>query len=56
MKVGVEPTESGIVLRPLDTVIRDVPTFFADVVPAGGLLSDELSRDRRKETEQESRG
>ena len=50
-----EPAESGIVLRPLDAVIREVQTFFADITPASGLLSDELIRERHMEAERESR-
>jgi bifunctional DNA-binding transcriptional regulator/antitoxin component of YhaV-PrlF toxin-antitoxin module len=54
--IVLEPTESGIVLRPLDTVIREVQAFFADVAPADVRLSEELSRDRRKEAAREERG
>jgi bifunctional DNA-binding transcriptional regulator/antitoxin component of YhaV-PrlF toxin-antitoxin module len=54
--VVLEPSEAGIVLRPLDTVIREVQEFFADAAPPEVLLSDELSNDRRKEAERESRG
>ena len=50
-----EPAESGIVLRPLDAVIREVQTFFADITPASGLLSDELIRERHMEAGRESR-
>jgi bifunctional DNA-binding transcriptional regulator/antitoxin component of YhaV-PrlF toxin-antitoxin module len=54
--VVLEPSESGIVLRPLDTVIREVQAFFADAAPADVLLSEELSKDRRDEASRESRG
>jgi hypothetical protein len=46
--VVLEPLESGIVIRPLDTVIREVQAFFSGIKPANGLLSDELIRDRRE--------
>ena len=51
----LEPSESGIVLRPQDAVIRDVQAFFADIAPAGRLLSEELIRERREEAERECR-
>lgn len=54
--VVLEPSESGIVLLPLDTVIREVQSFFADVAPPDVLLSEELSKDRREEAERENRG
>jgi bifunctional DNA-binding transcriptional regulator/antitoxin component of YhaV-PrlF toxin-antitoxin module len=54
--VVLEPTESGIVLRPLHAVIRDVQAYFADIAPPGISLSDELLAERRQEAEQESRG
>jgi AbrB family looped-hinge helix DNA binding protein len=63
-KYGIEPgdpvvlesSESGIVIRPLDTVIREVQAFFSTVAPTdGSLLSDELIRDRRKEAKRENR-
>ncbi len=53
--VVLEPSPSGIVLRPLDTVIREVQAFFADVAPADVLLSEELLRDRRAEAAREER-
>ena len=55
-KVVLEATADGIVLRPLEAVIREVRAFFADIQPAGGLLSEELIRDRREEAERERRG
>jgi AbrB family looped-hinge helix DNA binding protein len=54
--VVLEPTESGIVLRPLHAVIRDVQAYFADVAPPGVSLSEELLVERRQEAERESRG
>jgi bifunctional DNA-binding transcriptional regulator/antitoxin component of YhaV-PrlF toxin-antitoxin module len=54
--VILEPSDSGIVLRPLDAVIRDVQAYFADAAPPGDSLADELIRDRRAEAEQEDRG
>jgi bifunctional DNA-binding transcriptional regulator/antitoxin component of YhaV-PrlF toxin-antitoxin module len=54
--VVLEPTDAGIVLRPLGAVMREVQAFFADVAPPDVLLSEELSRDRRKEAEREDRG
>lgn len=45
--VVLESSETGIVVRPLEAVIRDVQAFFADVRPKEGFLSDELIRDRR---------
>ena len=52
--VVLEPTDNGLVLRPFDSVVRDVQAFFADVAPTEGLLSDELIRDRRAEAARES--
>ncbi len=54
--VVLEPSASGIVVRPLDTVIREVQAFFADAAPPDVLLSEELSRDRRVEAAREDRG
>jgi bifunctional DNA-binding transcriptional regulator/antitoxin component of YhaV-PrlF toxin-antitoxin module len=54
--VVLEPTDSGIVMRPLEVVIRDVQAYFADVAPPGVRLSEELLRDRREEAERENRG
>ena len=54
--VVLEPSESGIVLRPLSTVVREVQAFFAGAAPAGVLLSEELLRDRREEARREGRG
>lgn len=52
----LESSESGIVVRPLDVVIREVQAFFADVGPADVMLSDDLVRDRREEATREDRG
>ena len=51
--VVLEPSESGIVVRPLETVVREVQAFFADAAPNEVLLSDALSRDRRAEAARE---
>lgn len=53
--VVLERSDAGILMRPLDAVVREVQAFFADVTPANGYLSDELIRDRRKEAEREAR-
>ena len=53
--VVLEPSDAGIVMRPLDAVIREVQAFFADAAPADVVLSEELIRDRRAESEQDSR-
>jgi len=54
--VVLEASESGIVLRPLDAVVREVQAFFADAAPPDVLLSEELSKDRREEAAREDRG
>jgi bifunctional DNA-binding transcriptional regulator/antitoxin component of YhaV-PrlF toxin-antitoxin module len=54
--VVLESSESGILVRPLDVVIREVQAFFADVAPADVLLSEQLIRDRREEAAREDRG
>jgi bifunctional DNA-binding transcriptional regulator/antitoxin component of YhaV-PrlF toxin-antitoxin module len=53
--VVLEPSPSGIILRPLDEVVREVQAFFADATPAKTLLSQELLHDRRAEAERERR-
>lgn len=53
--VVLEPSDTGIVLRPLDAVIRDVQAYFADAAPSGVLLSEDLLRERRAEAEREAR-
>jgi bifunctional DNA-binding transcriptional regulator/antitoxin component of YhaV-PrlF toxin-antitoxin module len=55
LPVVLEPTEQGIVVRPLDELIRDVQAYFAGTAPKGVRLSDELLRDRREEAARESR-
>lgn len=52
--VVIEATDAGVVLRPLDDVVREVRAFFADAAPADALLSDELIRERRAEAEREA--
>jgi bifunctional DNA-binding transcriptional regulator/antitoxin component of YhaV-PrlF toxin-antitoxin module len=54
--VVLEPTDSGIVMRPLETVIREVQAYFADLAPPDVKLSEELLRDRREEAKREDRG
>jgi len=54
--VVLEASDSGIIMRPLHAVIREVQAYFADAAPPGVSLSEELLRDRRAEAEQESRG
>jgi bifunctional DNA-binding transcriptional regulator/antitoxin component of YhaV-PrlF toxin-antitoxin module len=53
--VVLEPSESGIVVRPLNTVVREVQAFFSDAAPRDVVLSDELSWDRRAEAGREER-
>jgi AbrB family looped-hinge helix DNA binding protein len=53
--VVLETSEHGIVVRPLDAVIRDVQAFFADTAPPGVSLAEELIRDRHEEAEREAR-
>ena len=54
--VVLEPSEAGIVVRPLDAVIREVQAYFADLTPTDVTLSEELLRDRREEAKREERG
>jgi AbrB family looped-hinge helix DNA binding protein len=54
--VVLESSDAGIVVRPLDTVIREVQAFFADAAPKNVLLSEELLRDRREEAKREDHG
>jgi bifunctional DNA-binding transcriptional regulator/antitoxin component of YhaV-PrlF toxin-antitoxin module len=53
--VVLEPSDAGIMVRPLDAVIRDVQAFFAETAPPEELLSEELIRDRREEAARENR-
>lgn len=48
--VVLESTDAGIVLRPLEGVIREVQSYFAQVIPAGVRLSEQLIRDREEES------
>jgi bifunctional DNA-binding transcriptional regulator/antitoxin component of YhaV-PrlF toxin-antitoxin module len=52
----LEPTKTGIVVRPLQEVIHEVQAFFADAAPPGVRLSDTLIADRRREAEGDDRG
>jgi AbrB family looped-hinge helix DNA binding protein len=52
----LESTDTGIIVRPISTVIREVQEFFADAAPTDVVLSDELLRDRREEAKRENRG
>jgi bifunctional DNA-binding transcriptional regulator/antitoxin component of YhaV-PrlF toxin-antitoxin module len=52
----LEPSDAGLVLRPLDAVIREVQAYFADAAPKDVLLSEELTRDRRREAAEDDRG
>jgi bifunctional DNA-binding transcriptional regulator/antitoxin component of YhaV-PrlF toxin-antitoxin module len=54
--VVLETSAAGIVMRPLDTVLREVQAYFADAVAPGVSLSEELLRDRREEAKREHRG
>ena len=54
--VVLESSDSGIVVRPLDVVIREVQAFFAEAAPPDVRLSDELLHDRSEEAEREDRG
>jgi len=54
--VVLEPSPSGIVVRPLKAVIREVQEFFADAAPPHVVLTEELSRDRRGEAAGDQRG
>jgi AbrB family looped-hinge helix DNA binding protein len=50
----LEPSNSGITVRPLDDVIQEVQEYFAAVAPAKVVLSEELLRDRREEAAKEA--
>ncbi len=52
--IVLEPTDSGIFVRPLEDVIREVQAFFADAAPADVLLSDELTQQRKAEAATEN--
>lgn len=52
--VVLESSDAGIMVRPLDSVIREVQAIFARIAPkGGGYLSDELIRERREEAARE---
>ena len=51
--LALEPSESGILVRPLGSLVREIQGFFADAAPPNVILSEELSRDRRKEAADE---
>jgi len=53
--VVLEACETGIMLRSLDEVIREVQAYFADFAPADTLVSEELIRERRAEVVEEDR-
>lgn len=53
--VVIESSPSGILVRPLADVIREVQTFFAGLAPPEVLISEELMRDRREEAAKEAR-
>lgn len=53
--VVVESTPSGIVVRPLSTVIREVQDYFLQAAAQDVVLSEELIRERRVEAEREGR-
>jgi bifunctional DNA-binding transcriptional regulator/antitoxin component of YhaV-PrlF toxin-antitoxin module len=54
--IVLEASASGIYLRPLNEVIREVQAFFVAAAPAEVVLSEELLKNRRAEAEQESSG
>ncbi len=54
--VVIEASEGGVLLRPLDAVLREVQSFFHDAAPAFVLRTDEPAGDRRAEAERESHG
>src|SRR5262245_2242798 len=51
--VVLESSDAGIIVRPLDVVIREVQAFFKDAAPADVAVSEELIRDRREEAARE---
>jgi bifunctional DNA-binding transcriptional regulator/antitoxin component of YhaV-PrlF toxin-antitoxin module len=52
--VVLEPSDAGIIMRPLHDVFQEVQSFFADAAPSDIRLSDELIRERRAEAAKES--
>ncbi|MCZ2343636.1 MAG: AbrB/MazE/SpoVT family DNA-binding domain-containing protein [Bacteroidales bacterium] len=53
--VVLEAIETGIVVRPLATVIHEVQDFFRAAIPQDVVLSDVVIRDRVAEAVQEDR-
>ena len=53
--VVLEASGTGIVLRPLDDVVREVQAYFAAAAPADVALSEELIQDRRAEAARDER-
>jgi bifunctional DNA-binding transcriptional regulator/antitoxin component of YhaV-PrlF toxin-antitoxin module len=54
--VVLEPSDAGIIMRPLDAVVREVQAYFASAAPADVSLSEELMLDRREDAKKEERG
>ena len=49
-QIVLETSDDGIMVRPLNTIIREMQAFCADFIPKdGGYLSDELIRERQDE-------
>lgn len=46
--------ESGVHLKTRDQVIRETQAYYAALVPAGVMLSEEVLQDRRSEPERDS--
>lgn len=53
--VVLEASESGIMVRPLATVIREVQDYFLKAIPPEVVLSEELIQERRAEAAREDR-
>ena len=53
--VVLEAIDTGIVVRPLSAVVREVQEFFLAAIPQDVVLSDALIRDRIEEAVQEDR-
>jgi bifunctional DNA-binding transcriptional regulator/antitoxin component of YhaV-PrlF toxin-antitoxin module len=51
--VVLEASESGIMVRPLSTVIREVQDYFLKAIPPEVMLSEELIQERRADAAQE---
>lgn len=54
--VVLEAAEAGIIVRPLEAVLREVQSFFAAAAPPEVQLSEALLQDRRAEAAREDRG